>query len=329
MLDFYNAYKEKILQFILYRFQRSIGITVISKINGYYFVLKENRFLKFMRKYIYPVVVVLASLVAYFSKNTNDLEKVLQQVRKDTPKQVTSDHPHPDTENSSYNSSIFYLPKGTPNSSLVKHSYYTLSYNEKHEQPNWVAYHLKKSHLKYNDFKRPYFEQDTKVKTQSAHWKNYKKSGYDRGHLCPAADRRFQKSAYDQTFLTSNVSPQIHEFNAGIWNELEQKVRYWVGKEQELYIICGPVFENTTKNIGFEEVTVPSHFFKIIYKPDGKSVKMTAFLIPHKKNLSEDLDNYVVTIDALEKRLGFDFFSELPDSIENQLEAQPKINWKL
>lgn len=83
-----------------------------------------------------------------------------------------------------------FLPTSITNQ-IVKHSYYTLSYSEKHEQAEWVAYELKKNYVKNNDFRRPYFIEDPKVKTGSADWRNYKKSGYDKGHLCPAGDMEF------------------------------------------------------------------------------------------------------------------------------------------
>ncbi len=129
-------------------------------------------------------------------------------------------------KNTNINTKKSLLPKSTTGY-VVHHNYYSLSYNEKHEQAEWVAYELKKEHLSYNKFKRPYFIKDKSITTKSADWKNYKKSGYDKGHLCPAGDRKFSKEAYDETFLTSNISPQNHDFNAGIWNRLEQKTRQW------------------------------------------------------------------------------------------------------
>ena len=124
------------------------------------------------------------------------------------------------------NTNAYFLPTSTTGQ-IVHHQNYSFSYNELHEQAEWVAYELKVSHLSSTNHKRPYFEIDKTVKTGAAHWRNYKKSGYDRGHLCPAGDRRFTKEAHDETFLTSNISPQEHKFNAGVWNRLEQKVRYW------------------------------------------------------------------------------------------------------
>lgn len=87
-----------------------------------------------------------------------------------------------------------------------------------------MAYTLKKQHLTYDDRKRPYLIEDPMVITKSADWRNYKGSGYDRGHLCPPGDHRFSEQAYNETFYTSNISPQDRDFNAGVWNRLEMQV---------------------------------------------------------------------------------------------------------
>ena len=103
-----------------------------------------------------------------------------------------------------------------------------------------------------SNFKRPFFIEDPKVQTQSADWRNYKKSGYDKGHLCPAADMEFSLAAYNDTFFTSNISPQKHYFNGGIWSRLENKTRYWASKYKRIYVITGGVLESGLKTIGFE-----------------------------------------------------------------------------
>ena len=92
-----------------------------------------------------------------------------------------------------------FLPSSTTGA-IINHSYFSLSYNETFEQAEWVAYELSKEHLTYDDRERPYFIEDPKVKTKSADWRNYRGSGYDRGHLCPAGDRRFSEYAYNETF---------------------------------------------------------------------------------------------------------------------------------
>tara|TARA_R110000851_G_scaffold298770_1_gene454300 strand:+ start:11536 stop:12078 length:543 start_codon:yes stop_codon:yes gene_type:complete len=172
------------------------------------------------------------------------------------------------------------------------------------------AYELKKSDLTKNEFERPYFIEDKKVKTKSADWRNYKNSGYDRGHLCPAGDRRMSFEAYNETFLTSNISPQDHDFNAGIWNRLEQKVRYWAEKYDGVYIVTGGVLKENLKTIGDENVSVPNKFYKIIVDASGGKYKAVAFLIPNKPS-SESFYEYAVSIDEIEARTGIDFFSEI------------------
>lgn len=214
--------------------------------------------------------------------------------------------------------SFDYLPTSTTNQ-IIKHDFYTLSYNEKYEQAEWVAYELKKEFLKNNNFKRPYFIEDSKVKTKSADWRNYKNSGFDKGHLCPAGDMEFSLNAYNDTFYTSNISPQKHDFNGGIWNRLEQKVRYWATKYDDIYVITGGVLQGAHQTIGKEKVLVPEYFYKIILRPNNGNYKAIAFLVAHKKS-DRPLYEYVVSIDSLEKMTGIDFFPKLEDTIENKIE---------
>ncbi|WNH08114.1 DNA/RNA non-specific endonuclease [Thalassobellus suaedae] len=220
------------------------------------------------------------------------------------------------------NTNEYFLPTSTTGQ-IVHHEGYSLSYSESHEQAEWVAYELKKSHLSNANFKRPYFEIDKAVKTGAADWRNYKKSGYDRGHLCPAGDRRYSQFAHDETFLTSNISPQDHQFNAGIWNSLEQKTRYWASKYDGVFVVTGGVLKGNMKTIGDEHVSVPKQFYKVLIDNNTGKTKMIAFLLPHKDS-NKPLYEFVVSVDTIEKLTGIDFFSELDDAIENELEASSR-----
>ena len=211
-----------------------------------------------------------------------------------------------------------YLPVSSSNQ-VIKHSFYTFSYNEKAEQAEWLAYELKKEYVVNNNFKRPYFIEDPKVKSASADWRNYKNSGYDKGHLCPAGDMGFDKNAYNDTFYTSNISPQDHDFNAGIWNRLEQKVRYWAVKYDGVYVITAGVLENSSQSIGKEKVIIPKYFYKILLNRSNGNYKMIGFLIPNAKS-EKPLYSYVVAVDKIEQLTGIDFFPQLDDTVENQLE---------
>jgi endonuclease G len=223
-----------------------------------------------------------------------------------------------ENEKRSQSTSFDYLPSSTTNQ-IIKHDYFALSYSEKHEQAEWVAYELKKGYVRNSNFKRPYFIEDSKVKTGSADWRNYKKSGYDKGHLCPAGDMEFAINAYNDTFFTSNISPQIHDFNGGIWNRLEQKTRYWATKYDGVYVITGGILNSSLKTIGKEEVSVPNYFYKILLDNSNGQYKMIAFLVPSKKS-NKPLYDFVVSVDRIEKMTGIDFFPKLNDKTENSLE---------
>ena len=211
---------------------------------------------------------------------------------------------------------------------IVDHSYFSLSYNEPFEQAEWVAYMLDKKHLTYDDRKRPYFIEDPFVSTKSADYRNYKGSGYDRGHLVPAGDRRFSLQAYNETFYTSNISPQDSEFNAGIWNDLEQQTRRWAKKYGTLYVYTGGVLESGLEEIGQEDVDVPDSFYKIIARRKGDKIYSIAFLMPNKPQFMP-LRNFVVSVDDIEKITGIDFFTELPENKQSTFESSNNITgWK-
>lgn len=257
------------------------------------------------KRKIYTVIAVLILIGVYAYEAYIDKKAETQTVNQGKePKHDTNE---------------YFLPTSTTGQ-IVHHQGYSLSYSEAHEQAEWVAYELKKSHLSNINFNRPYFEIDKAVKTKAAHWRNYKNSGYDRGHLCPAGDRKYSKSAHDETFLTSNISPQTHEFNSGIWNTLEQKVRYWASKYDGVFVATGGVLENSLQTIGEEKVSVPRQFYKIVMDNNTGKTKAIAFLLPHKDS-NKPLYQFVTSVDNIEKLTGIDFFPELDDDIENKIEA--------
>ncbi len=210
-----------------------------------------------------------------------------------------------------------FLPAST-SKQIITHNFYTLSYIEKFEQAEWVAYNLKNTRSN-NRFKRPFFIQDPKVKTQSADWRNYKNTGYDKGHLCAAADMKFSETAFNDTFFTSNISPQLHSFNEGIWNRLEEKTRYWANKYNGIYVVTGGVLKGNLKTIGKEKVAVPNYFYKILL--NYNKGKIIAFLVPHQGS-NKPLYEFVVSVDEIEQKTGIDFFPKLQDKLEIQLEKK-------
>ena len=209
-----------------------------------------------------------------------------------------------------------YFPKS--NGELIKHTFYSLSYAEDHEQAEWVHYKITPLMLKGNVKRTNYFKIDRKVSTGSANTKDYLKSGYDRGHLAPAADMKLSKLSMSESFYMSNVSPQKHSFNAGAWLKLEKLVRAWA-KISELYITTGGVLNSKyLKTIGNNNVSVPEEFYKIIYDP--RNQKIIAFLMANEK-LDLPIEKYIVTVDEIESLTGIDFYHQLDDELEEKMES--------
>ena len=217
-----------------------------------------------------------------------------------------------------------FLPLGDSACSMVSHTYYTLCYNEKHEQAAWVYYVLNDSMIVGNAKRKSYFLKDSLVVPRTLSHSAYTNSGYDRGHLLPAADMKWNQLAMDETFLMSNVSPQNPYFNRnGLWRKLETKVREWVVNHNPFIIIVGGVLTDDLPKLGGKTVSVPKYYFKIILnEQDFSSV---SFLLENKKDTGL-LSSFVVSVDSIEQISGLDFFHFLPDSLENDMEKTADLS---
>lgn len=212
-----------------------------------------------------------------------------------------------------------------PNSStgkIIDHDYYALSYSEKHEQAEWVAYETDIARLEKNAEREDNFREDPSIPTGSATLADYSGSGYDRGHLAPAGDMHFAEDAMYRSFLMSNICPQDRAFNRGIWRELEEQVRDWTRGYKHLYVVTGPVLTQRAKaRIGDNDVAVPRSFYKVLLDYHEPELKAVGFVIPNEKS-NKPLDHYAMSVDEVEELTGIDFFPTLPDNIENKLERK-------
>ena len=213
-------------------------------------------------------------------------------------------------------------------SKIIEHDHYTLGYNEEHEQASWVAYRLTDHQIQNPITKRKdNFRSDPKVKTGSAALSDYKGSGYDRGHLAPAADFKWSATAMSESFYMSNMSPQVPGFNRGIWKNMESTVRNWAVENDEIYIVTGPVLGNTLGSIGSNRVSIPSQYYKVILDYKKPDIKGIGIIMPNEKS-DASLSFYAVSIDEVERVTGIDFFPELPDKIEERIERNINVtNW--
>jgi endonuclease G len=208
---------------------------------------------------------------------------------------------------------------------------YTLKYNETFEQAEWVAYELTKGEVYSTEAVRTNkFKPDPGIPTGSATSEDYEKSGYDRGHLAPAADMKFSTEAMSDCFYYSNMSPQVPAFNRGIWSSLESMVRYWAVENDAVYIVTGPILnKDSYPSIGPDEVAVPEFFYKVILDYREPERKAIAFILRNTAD-KQKIRESACTIDHVEELTGIDFFPALPDDEENRLEAENDITlWPL
>jgi endonuclease G len=218
---------------------------------------------------------------------------------------------------------IFFLPKAVVDQ-VIHHKHYSLGYAEEHELAAWVAYELTREQLKLERVKRAdFFQPDSKVVTGSAQLSDYRGSGYDRGHLIPAADRAFSTEAMEETFLMSNITPQVHTFNGGIWRELEELVRDWAYKYKKVYVVTGPLLTiPPVKRIGTNKVSVPAAFYKVVLDISEPELKGIGFIIPNE-TCTQRLQQYAMSIDEVEQQTGIDFFADLLDkALAQKIESQ-------
>ena len=212
------------------------------------------------------------------------------------------------------------LSKTEKKEQIIYHTGFTLSYNETHEQASWVAYELTANELIKKVNRSNNFKKDPKVKTVSALPSDYLRSGYDRGHLAPAADLSWSPTTMQESFYMSNMSPQKPGFNRGIWKKLESYVRQWAYENKSIYVVTGGILSSVKTSIGESNVGIPLYYYKVILDYTQPEIKGIGFILPNSSS-SKPLQNFAVSIDEVERRTGIDFFYNLPDIDEQKIES--------
>lgn len=202
---------------------------------------------------------------------------------------------------------------------------FNLSFNPKLHIPNWVAWELSPDETDGVNERSDNFAPDTSVPGCPT-LDDYRRSGYDRGHMAPAGDMKWSQQAMSESFLLSNILPQNRKVNMGSWGKLEAKCRAWAKRLGPLYVVSGPVITPTPlERIGRTGVYVPRQLFKVIIAPNANPRRGIAFLMPNTP-FDGGMQACVVTIDSIEALTGHDFFASLPDPIEADLESQANFN---
>ena len=211
-------------------------------------------------------------------------------------------------------------------SQMVKYEGFSLSFNKKMHVPNWVVWELTGEEVAGTYPRKDNFRGDDKVAGSAEKW-DYSYSGYDRGHMAPAGDLKWSKKAMDESFYMTNMCPQAKSLNTGAWKRLEEKCRQWATIDGAIIIVCGPVLTDPINEyIGDSRVAVPQRFFKAILSPYVDEPRGIGFIMPNSK-VPGGMQAAAVSIDEVERVTGLDFFSSLPDEIENKVESQCKFHY--
>ncbi len=196
-----------------------------------------------------------------------------------------------------------------------------LSFNSRCHIPNWVSWELTADETTGDVDRTNKFYNDPEIEGCPDSW-DYSNSGYDRGHMAPAGDMKWDSKAMEETFFLSNICPQVKSLNTGLWKNLEEKCRLWAQIDRRIYIVCGPVIDDKPLElIGESKVWVPKRFFKVIIAPYSTPARGIGFIMPNGKVVG-GMQACAVTIDEVERVTGHDFFASLPDDLENELESQ-------
>lgn len=216
-------------------------------------------------------------------------------------------------------------PDSVP-SMILERAGYVTSYNKKTKLPNWVAWHLTAENTKGSHSRKGIdFMEDEDVPTPRADDWDYYNSGYDRGHMCPAGDNKWDSEAMRQSFLFTNICPQAPGLNRGDWNEMENACRSWARENGDIYIVCGPIlYKGRHKTIGKHKVVVPEAFFKVVLCMRG-TPKAIGFIYKNGDG-NRPKGDYVNSVDEVERITGFDFFQSLPDDVEKAVEATADLD---
>lgn len=202
---------------------------------------------------------------------------------------------------------------------------FLLCYRESFENAEWTGYVITKETLVKAARRKNNFRPDPAVSTGSAGLADYAGSGYDRGHLVPAADMMWSEESASESFLMSNMSPQKPQLNRGMWKQLEAKIRACAQQFEAVFVITGPVLEKPTaeyQSIGKNGVAVPEFFYKAVLAKDSSgNFSAIGCILPNEK-CKGTLSDYIVSVNEAERRTGIDFFSALDDSIEEEIESQ-------
>ncbi len=226
--------------------------------------------------------------------------------------------------------SLMELPAIKKQDVVLVYNGFIVNYNTSWLIPNWVAYELTAEETAGDVPRARGFSMDLDYKEKQAMREDYSSTGWDKGHMAPAADMKWSQTAMNESFFLTNICPQNHDLNGKDWHTLEKYVRDWALKFKKIWVVCGPyVYVNTYGTIGERKVVVPDGFFKAVLRYDGKEYYSIAFVFENNGQ-KQPVWDAVVSVNDVEALIGYDLFTNLNDRIEDIIESQNNWDdWKL
>lgn len=214
------------------------------------------------------------------------------------------------------------------NEQIIEYLGFTVSYNANTRLPNWVAYELTHSEVLGEVPRAKHFYQDPQVVGPQADNEDYRNSGWDKGHMCPAGDMKWSKQAMYESFYFTNICPQNPNLNRGDWKDLEEKCRELAQGYGNIYIVCGAIVGDAINGcLGYNKVTIPDAFYKVLLVKTATSYEGIGFYFDNSPG-SRRLSYYAKSIDNIEELTNIDFFYQLPDDIEEKIESKfSLVSW--
>ena len=220
-----------------------------------------------------------------------------------------------------FNEKGYEIPALKKSDKVIVYEGFTLSYNPKTLLPNWVAYELTSSEVDGTYPRGNGFSMDLNYEGKQAMREDFSNTGWDKGHMAPAADMKWSRTAMYESFYLTNICPQDHDFNGNDWLTLEKLGREWAKRFGSVYIICGPIVgSNIYGTIGDNNVTVPDAFYKAFLVVQNHRYHAIAFVMQNEPT-HHRIQEYALTVNELEEIIGLDLFPNLDDSIEEMIES--------
>ncbi|MCI5570869.1 MAG: DNA/RNA non-specific endonuclease [Prevotella sp.] len=280
-----------------------------------------------MNKIYVLVIAILVALFSYFRNGSSENENQENSVLTELPAEKGQSRGGKNAKAQESDGVRYEIPKmeGKEQGLIIEHVGHILSYNKEYCTPYWSAWQLTAERTEGTVARSKKFWADPAVpQTYRVEWYEYKESGYDRGHMCPAADMKWSEEAMHDCFYMTNMCPQTHSLNGGSWKSLEDKCRKWAQEDGRIYIVCGPIYNKGVRHeeIGIDHrIMVPERFFKAVLSLNKGKEWAVGFIYENNES-RQSMKKAAKTVDEVEEIIGMDLFYQLDDELEDRIESE-------